>query len=138
MERLTVDVGFPLVVREWGEGDPLVYWPGLNPFGALALNEAGPAWAEEYGLRVLSVSPPGMETDALAAEEYVLSKLAALVVRLLDALDLERAAYVGYSWGASIGCHLGARYPERLSALVLLDAGYEDVPDDGKSFEERT
>jgi pimeloyl-ACP methyl ester carboxylesterase len=138
VRRRVVDVGFPLVVREWGEaGAPLLYWPGLTPFGALHLNEAGPAWSEEYGLHVISISPPGLETEALPAEEYGLRRLASLVVRLLDALGLERAAYVGYSWGASIGCHLGAAHPERLSALVLLDAGYQDVPADGKSFEER-
>ena len=138
MKRSVVGVGFQLVVREWGKGErPLVYWPGLTPFGALHLNEAGPVWAERYGLRVISVSPPGVETDALPAEEYMLSHLAALVVRLLDALELERTAFVGYSWGASIGCHLGAGHPERLTALVLLDAGYQDVPADGKSLERR-
>lgn len=125
-------------MREWGGCDrPLVYWPGLTPFGALHLNEAGPAWSEEYGLHVISVSPPGVETEALPAERYGLSRLALLVVRLLDALGVERAAYVGYSWGASIGCHLGATHAERLSALVLLDAGYDDVPPDGKSLEQR-
>jgi 3-oxoadipate enol-lactonase len=138
VKRRIVDVGFPLVVREWGDtGAPLVYWPGLTPFGALHLNEAGPEWSEKYGLHVISISPPGLETEVLPAEEYGLRRLASLVVRLLDALDLERAAYVGYSWGASIGCHLGAAHRERLSALVLLDAGYDDVPEDGKSLEQR-
>ena len=138
MRRRVLDVGFPLVVREWGEGGaPLVYWPGLTPFGALHLNEAGLAWAEEYGLHVISISPPGLETEALPAEGYALTRLASLVVQLLDVLGLERAAYVGYSWGASIGCHLGARHPERLSGLVLLDAGYQDVPADGRSLAER-
>lgn len=138
MRRRVVDVGYPLVVREWGEGGrSVVYWPGLTPFGALHLNEAGPVWAQRYGLRVLSVSPPGLETAARPAEAYGLARLAGLVVRLLDALELERAAYVGYSWGASIGCHLGARHADRLSSLVLLDAGYSDVPDDGKSLDER-
>jgi len=133
-----VDLGFPLVVREWGKGGrAVVYWPGLTPFCALHLNEAGPAWAETYGLRVIALSPPGVETDALPAEAYALPRLAALVVKLLDALGLERAAYAGYSWGASIGCHLGARYPDRLSSVVLLDAGYQDVPADGKSLEQR-
>jgi 3-oxoadipate enol-lactonase len=115
----------------------VVYWPGLTPFGALHLNEAGPAWAETYGLHVISISPPGVETDALPADAYALPRLAALVVDLLDALGLDRAAYVGFSWGASIGCHLGARHADRLSSLVLLDAGYQDVPADGKSLEER-
>lgn len=134
MKRRVVDVGFPLVVREWGEGDrPLVYWPGLTPFCALHLNEAGLAWAAEYGLRVISISPPGVETPALPPEEYRLSRLAELVVLFLDTLDLEQAAYVGYSWGASIGCHLGALHAARLSSLVLLDAGYDDVPADGRS-----
>jgi pimeloyl-ACP methyl ester carboxylesterase len=138
MRRRVLDVGFELVVREWGDaGVPLVYWPGLTPFGALHLNEAGPAWSDEYGLHVFSISPPGVETEALPAEEYGLRRLSLLVVRLLDALDLERAAYAGFSWGASIGCHLGAAHPERLSALVLLDAGYDDVPADGKSLEQR-
>ena len=139
MERRGVDVGLPLVVREWGEGErPLVFWPGLNPFGALALNEAGPIWADEYGLRVVSVSPPGIgEPPPLPAEGYLLSRLSDLVVRLLDRLELERAAYVGFSWGASIGCHLTARAPQRLRALVLLDAGYDDVEDDGKTLQER-
>ena len=138
VKRRVVDVGFPLVLREWGEGGPpLVYWPGLTPFGALHLNEAGPAWAETYGLHVISISPPGVETEALPAEAYTLPRLASLVVELIDALGLERAAYAGFSWGASIGCHLGARHAERLSSLVLLDAGYQDVPADGKNLEER-
>jgi pimeloyl-ACP methyl ester carboxylesterase len=140
MERFEVDIGLPVVVRGWGGGGrPVLFWPGLNPFGALALNEAGPVWADDYGFRVLAVSPPGMgETPGLAPEEYGLSALAGLVVRLLDALELERVSYVGFSWGASIGCHLVTHAPERLRALVLLDAGYDDVPDDGKSLEERT
>jgi pimeloyl-ACP methyl ester carboxylesterase len=139
VRRSTVDVGFPLVVREWGESEnTLVFWPGLNPFGALALNEAGPAWADDYGLRVISVSPPGMgETPGLASEEYLLSSLADVVVRLLDGLAVDRAAYAGFSWGASIGCHLAARASERLWALALLDAGYDDVPDDGKDLDAR-
>ena len=94
-------------------------------------------WAAEYGRRVISISPPGVETVALQAEKYRLSELAALVVRLFDVLDFERAAFVGHSWGASIGCHLAARYPQRLSALALLDAGYQDIPDDGKDLHAR-
>lgn len=139
MERVVVDVGFPLVVRAWGgeDGRTLVYWPGLTPFCALHLNEVGPIWADTYGLRVLSISPPGVETPALAADDYGLSRLPEIVVRLLDALGLDRVAFAGYSWGASVGCHLGARFPERLTALCLLDAGYDDVADDGKTRETR-
>jgi pimeloyl-ACP methyl ester carboxylesterase len=59
--------GTEVVVREWGDetGRPLLFWPGLNPFGSLQLNEAGPAWAER-GFRVSALAAPGMgESPAL-------------------------------------------------------------------------
>jgi pimeloyl-ACP methyl ester carboxylesterase len=75
------------------------------------------------------VSAPGWETPPLEPDEYRPRMLAGLVVALLDVLERERAAFVGFSWGASIGVHLAAAHWERLSALVLLDAGYTDLQD---------
>ena len=138
--RSTLDVGgTPLVVREWGldGARPVVFWPGLNMYAHAHLAEAGPVWAEEHRLRVLAPSPPGWETAPLDPERYRPRALARLIVGLLDALELERAAYVGYSWGASIGCHLAALAPARLNVLVLLDAGYTDFQDQ-PAFEEKT
>jgi pimeloyl-ACP methyl ester carboxylesterase len=110
----------------------LVFWPGLNAAAPTKLDDAGPVWSDAYGLHVIAISPPGWETDPLPAQAYGTSKLARLVVDALDALELERANFVGFSWGASIGCHLGALAPERLTSLVFLDAGYtnfQDQPD---------
>jgi pimeloyl-ACP methyl ester carboxylesterase len=126
--------GVPLRVREWGDEDApaLVFWPGLNAAAPTKLNDAGPVWAGAYGFHVVAISPPGWETDPLPAQAYGTSKLARLVVDALDALALERAAFVGFSWGASIGCHVGTLAPERLTGLVFLDAGYtnfQDQPD---------
>jgi pimeloyl-ACP methyl ester carboxylesterase len=127
--RVAVD-GVDLVVREWGEatGRPLVFWPGLNPFGSLVLSEVGLAWAER-GFRVLAIAAPGAgETEALShAEAYLPTRLATLVAHLATALDIDRFAFVGWSCGASIGVQLGAGHPELLSALVLIDAGHTDV-----------
>lgn len=51
---------------------------------------------------------------------------------------MRRAAFLGYSWGADLGCHLVSRHPDRLSALVLLDAGYTDPPlNPSLAYEER-
>ena len=107
----------------------MLFWPGLNPFAPWQLDEAGPIWAERYGFRVLAISPPGWETPPLPTPEYRPTALAARIAALLDALELTRVAFIGFSWGASIGCHFAAAYPERLSALVLLDAGYTDFQD---------
>jgi pimeloyl-ACP methyl ester carboxylesterase len=125
--------GVELTLREWGDEDarPLLYWHGLNPFGALELNEAGPAWAER-GFRVLSFAAPGIaDQDAFPEPEtYRPTRLADLVVEVAAGLGIHRFAFVGWSWGASIGVHLGARHRDRLDALVLLDAGHTDVPGD--------
>ena len=130
VETQTVRAGdVELVVREWGEptGRPLVFWHGLNPFGALALNEAGPAWAAA-GFRVVAPAAPGCGDSASlpTAEQYLPSRLAALVLDLASALDVARFAFVGWSWGATVGVHLAATGAP-LDALVLVDAGHTDV-----------
>lgn len=128
--RTVAIAGVELVVREWGdpEGRPLVFWHALNPFGALVLNEAGPAWAQR-GFRVLApAAPGGGESSALAdPDAYRPTRLADLVAGLAAALEVERFAFVGWSWGASIGVHLAVAHPALLDALVLLDAGHTDV-----------
>ena len=128
-----------LDLREWGArpARPLFFWPGLNTSAHAQLDEAGPVWAERYGFRVLAAHPPGWGTPPLEPDDYRPSALARRILPTLDELEVERVAYVGYSWGASIGCHLAALAPERLAALVLLDAGYTDFQDQ-PDFVEKT
>ena len=124
--RLRV-AGAEVLLREWGEPDApaVLYWHGLSVWGPWELLESGPGWSRGAGVRLLAVSAPGWETPPLA--DYSMTALARLLVAVLDALGLERAAFVGFSWGASIGSHLAADFPARLESLVLLDAGYTDV-----------
>jgi len=93
------------------------------------LNEHGPMLATATGRRVIAVSPPGWETPELEPVEYLPSALVRRLLGLFDELNLEPLSFVGFSWGATIGCHLAAHAPERLDALVLLDAGYTDFQD---------
>jgi pimeloyl-ACP methyl ester carboxylesterase len=60
---------------------------------------------------------------------YRPTRIADLVSALALELGLARFAYVGWSWGASIGVHLAARNPDLLTTLVLLDAGHTDAQD---------
>lgn len=128
-----------LDLNEWGApgAPPLFFWPGLNPSAHAQLDEAGPEWAGRYGFRVLAAHPPGWGTPPLEPEEYRPTALARRIVRTLDEVGLDRVGYAGHSWGASIGCHLGALAHERLAALVLLDAGYTDFQDQ-PGFVEKT
>jgi pimeloyl-ACP methyl ester carboxylesterase len=109
-------------VREWGppDGVPLVFWPGLNPWGALQLVAVGPLLADG-GVHVVACEPPW---DLPEPDDYLPSRLADLV---LETVPFDRFVFMGHSWGGSIGVQLAADHPDRLDGLVLLDAGYRDV-----------
>jgi pimeloyl-ACP methyl ester carboxylesterase len=110
-----------------------VCWAGLNLPAHAHFDEAGPILAERFGLGVQAVEPPGWTTPPLTPESYRPTELASLVVPLLA----PRSLFLGWSWGATIGAHLGALAPDALVALVLLDAGYTDLQDD-PAFRERS
>ncbi len=60
------------------------------------------------------------DTDAPSGS-YTLEFLAEDVIGLLDALDMDRVAFVGLSMGGMIGQCLALNYPQRLKSLVLCD-----------------
>jgi pimeloyl-ACP methyl ester carboxylesterase len=111
------------VVREWGAGGrPLLFWPGLNPWGELQLVEVGPELAR-HGFHVLSIAPPIVDDP----DAYLPSRLAQYAVSIADERGIGRFVFMGHSWGGSIGVHVAADHPDRVERLVLLDAGYADV-----------
>ncbi len=124
----------PLACREWGDTDAsvLVFLHGLGVIGPNATEVPAEAWAAR-GFHVLAPDLPGFGgSPAVTREEYLPSRLAQ---RVLDELP-ERFFLVGFSWGATIGCHLVARAPERVRALVLVDAGYQSPPVEPQSYDE--
>jgi pimeloyl-ACP methyl ester carboxylesterase len=126
--------GTSLFVRSWGKpgARPVLCWHGvgLTSLASLRFAEAGPLLAAQ-GFHVLALDAPGFGgSPAMEPRRYHPHALAGLVPPLLDALEIERAAFMGHSWGGDVGCHVTARYPLRVAALVLLDAGYGDPPFD--------
>jgi pimeloyl-ACP methyl ester carboxylesterase len=122
--------GTELLVYEWGEpGRPaILYWDGLRGTG-LHANELGPLLADG-GFRVVAPDPPGhARSPAVALEAFRPSRLAGLAAELLAALGIARATFLGFSWGAEIGCAFAARRPELTDRLVLVDGGYVDFAD---------
>jgi pimeloyl-ACP methyl ester carboxylesterase len=135
LDELQVDIGSARIfVRAWGDrsGRPVLCWHGvgLASPGGLAFEQPAPSLAA-HGLRILALDAPGFgASPPLEQRAYHPHALADLVPPLLDRLGLDRVAFMGFSWGGDVGCHLGARHPERLTALVVLDAGYIDPPFD--------
>lgn len=127
-QEVRVD-GALLALHEWGapDGKPVLFWHPLGPASSsLYANEVGPVLAAR-GFRVVAPDGPGHGgSPGLPRELYALPELVRLVEALLDELGWERAAFVGHSWGASIGLHVAAAAPKRLTALALLDTAYDD------------
>ena len=48
------------------------------------------------------------------------------VVEAMDQLGLTKATVVGHSWGAYVALSVAAKYPERVSGLVMIDGGFFD------------
>lgn len=123
--------GTRLAVYEWGDpaGPGLLFWDGLGGTGVHA-NEIGPILAGDYGFRVIAPDPPGHgRSPALAPEAYRPSNVAKIAADLLAVLGVRRSAFVGFSWGAEIGCWFAARFSERTTHLVLIDGGHWDFAD---------
>jgi pimeloyl-ACP methyl ester carboxylesterase len=116
-------------VHELGDAErpPLVF---LHALGAAPSGRYVGEMAPLLRRRVVGVDAPGFAgTPALAPEDYELEPYLARLQLLLDELTLERTAVMGHSWGGVLACHLAAAEPERISALVLLDSGHLDYPD---------
>ena len=69
--------------------------------------------------RVLRYDGRGHGQSTATPGPYTIEQLAGDVVRLLDALKLDRVYYCGLSMGGMIGMHLGAVHPARLHKMVL-------------------
>lgn len=122
-----------LASHTWGERDaPLVvFLHGLGVLGPRGSDEPAEAWAAR-GFRVLAPDLPGFGgSAAVDPDGYRPSRLARLVLRDLP----DRFALVGFSWGGTIGCHIVAQAPERVTALALVDVGYQRPKPDPASYE---
>lgn len=120
-------------VERWGDegGKPLFYWHGGGGGSEETALLAPPLVAAGY--TVYALDAPGYgSSEPLAPDGYALPSLAGLAADLLSDVGLSPAIWIGYSWGASVGLHTAARFPDSIRGLALLDGGYlvaEDDPD---------
>jgi pimeloyl-ACP methyl ester carboxylesterase len=140
VRQRTVEAGgLPVAIHEWGDEDApsILFWHALGDHNGLQVGEVAGFLAREHALRTIAVDAPGFgASPALPRpEDYEATALAPVVDELLDELEVEGAAFMGASWGASLGVYAAARCP-RVRALVLLDAGYQDPSRTGQSLEE--
>ncbi|GAA4455293.1 alpha/beta fold hydrolase [Rurimicrobium arvi] len=59
---------------------------------------------------------------------YSMEEHARDIIGLLDHLGIEKAVLCGHSFGGLLSAYLSANFPERVAALILLDAAHELNP----------
>ena len=93
-----------------------------------------PYLREHY--RIIAPDQRGHGQTTQAGDGYDWGTLTEDVVGLMDQLDLFKVAVFGHSWGASVALNVAARFPDRVSALGLIDGGTSRTSRPRGSWEE--
>ena len=118
------------MLREWGDGPPVVFLHSMGPVSSGAMVGAGVDPLVAAGFRVIAPDLPGYgDTPARAPDDYQVGRLASWMWEVVAADGLDEVVLVGHSWGGSIACHMHAQHPERVESLVLVDSGHLDYAD---------
>ncbi len=124
--------GLALRVARCGSGEPLVllhgYPENLQIWSALA-----PRLAARY--RSIAFDWPGMGSSAPWKGGATPADQSEHLLRLLDAWKIDRAAVAGHDMGAQPALVFGARHPDRVSRLIVMNC--LAFPDEKTSWEVR-
>jgi membrane protein DedA with SNARE-associated domain/pimeloyl-ACP methyl ester carboxylesterase len=96
--------------------------PGSGKNFGLSSSQGGVARALAADHRVLIPDLPGFGNSDLDVTDYSIDGHADALLRMLEALDVERAQVVGFSLGGGPALLLWNRAPERVASLVLLSS----------------
>ncbi|HEX6789330.1 MAG TPA: alpha/beta hydrolase [Gaiellaceae bacterium] len=109
-----------LHVHEWGDADapPVVCLHGVTGHGERYKRLAELRWAQRH-----HVIAPDLRGHGRSGydEPWDFATHVADLVETADALGIERADWVGHSFGGRLILELAARQPERIRRAVLLD-----------------
>lgn len=99
-----------------GQGPTLMLVPGLNGTGVSWRNQV-PVFANHFDVVVHDHRGCGQST--LSKIEYSVDQMASDALKLMDALGIEKAHYLGHSTGGAMGQALAIDHPDRIDGLVL-------------------
>ncbi len=101
-----------------GSGSPILFWPSLLMTGDMWHGVAADLIDRH---QVVLIDPPGQGGSQPLMNLFSFGDCARSVVDILDGLGIERAHFVGNSWGGMIGGTFAATYPDRIGRAVLMN-----------------
>jgi pimeloyl-ACP methyl ester carboxylesterase len=119
---VTVDHDVPLEVLDWGgKGQPIVLLAGLGN-NAHVYDQFAPNLTASH--HVLAITRRGFGASSVPAGGYAADRLGDDVLEVLQALKILRPILVGHSIAGEELSSIGTRYPQKVAALIYLDAAY--------------
>lgn len=120
---VTIDGSTALEVVDWGgRGPPLVLLAGLG-HTAHVFDEFAPALTDTY--HVMGITRRGFGASSQPDSGYDLQSLTEDIRIVMDSLGVERAILAGHSLGGDEMTRFARAYPERVTALVYIEAAYD-------------
>jgi non-heme chloroperoxidase len=121
-EMITVDQGVQLEVLDWGgSGRPLVFLSGLGNTAHIWDNLA-PQFVGKH--HVYAITRRGFGRSTHAGAGYTPERLAEDILEVMSQLKMEKPVLIGHSIAGEELSFIGTRHPERVAALIYLDAAY--------------
>ena len=86
--------------EEKGNGEPIMFVPGLGGGGAVWLNQVE---VLSSGYRTIIHDHRGCGQSTYSLIDYSVDQMASDAIRLMDMLGIEKAHWVGHSTGGAMG-----------------------------------
>ena len=119
MAKATLRSGITLHYQQVGQGPDLVMLHGLTGNLAVWHLKIVPQLWDRF--RITTYDLRGHGYSEVTPSGYTPDDMATDLNDLLDALDIERAALVGHSYGADTALYFALRHPDRARAVVAIE-----------------
>src|SRR4051794_39806906 len=113
--------GVDLHYLQAGRGPDLVMLHGLSGNLAVWHLKMVPLLTDRF--RITTYDLRGHGYSSMPPSGYSTRNMARDLAGLMDALDIQRADFVGHSYGADIALHCSLLYPDRVGQMILLEPG---------------
>ena len=122
---ITVAPNVKLEVLDWGgNGPPLIFLAGLGNTAHVFGNFA-PKFVPQYHVYGITRRGFGASSSPIPNDSnYTADQLGDDVLKVMEILGVKKPMLIGHSIAGEELSSIGSRFPDKLSGLVYLDAGY--------------
>ena len=117
-----VEPGVELEVLDWGgRGKPVILLSGLGNTAHVFDNVA----PKLKGRRVFGITRRGFGVSGAGASGYSAERLGNDILAVMEKRKIRRPVLIGHSIASEEISYIAARYPDRISGVIYLDAAFD-------------